>query len=238
MSHKHPVDTKPANPRRKQWLAGLGVGLALATAGSASYYYLVARWSENTEDAYANGNIVQISAQTAGTVVAIHADNNGLVKAGQVLADLDASDARPAAAGDGACATAAHHAALTCDARRGVLSVASVAWRDGRFAMKWMMCAVAVAAALMCAPAQAQPRRGDVMGPPATVVQPARQRVVQMRYVVIPVSIYANNETGPDWPGSDEVFAVFQDPVSHSIVRTPGNARAALVSIETMRACG
>lgn len=94
MSHKHPVDTKPANPRRKQWLAGLGVGLALATAGSASYYYLVARWSENTEDAYANGNIVQISAQTAGTVVAIHADNNGLVKAGQVLADLDASDAR------------------------------------------------------------------------------------------------------------------------------------------------
>ena len=94
MSHKHPVEAKPASPRRKQWLAGLGVGLALATAGSATYYYLVARWSENTEDAYANGNIVQISAQTAGTVVTIHADNNGLVKAGQVLADLDASDAR------------------------------------------------------------------------------------------------------------------------------------------------
>ena len=94
MSQQHPADAKPSNVRRKQWLAGLGVGLALAAAGSATYYYLVARWSENTEDAYANGNIVQISAQTAGTVVAIHADNNGLVKAGQVLADLDASDAR------------------------------------------------------------------------------------------------------------------------------------------------
>ena len=94
MSQQHPADAKPSNVRRKQWLAGLGVGLALAAAGSATYYYLVARWSENTEDAYANGNIIQISAQTAGTVVAIHADNNGLVKAGQVLADLDASDAR------------------------------------------------------------------------------------------------------------------------------------------------
>lgn len=89
--------------------------------------------------------------------------------------------------------------------------------------MKWTLGAAAAAAMLVClaSPAAAQPRRGDVMGPPATVVQPARERVVQARYVVIPVSIYANNETGPDWPGSDEVFAVFQDPVSHSIVRTP-----------------
>jgi len=96
MSHKHPAETKPANPRRKQWLMGLGVGLALAAVGSGAYYYLVARWSESTEDAYANGNIVQISAQIAGTVVAIHADNNGLVQAGQVLAELDSSDTRVA----------------------------------------------------------------------------------------------------------------------------------------------
>lgn len=94
MSHKHPAETKPSNPRRKQWLAGLGAAITLAAVASGAYYYLVARWFESTEDAYANGNIVQISAQIAGTVVAIHADNNGLVESGQVLAELDPSDAR------------------------------------------------------------------------------------------------------------------------------------------------
>ncbi|WP_263772813.1 HlyD family efflux transporter periplasmic adaptor subunit [Propionivibrio soli] len=96
MSDKHPAETKPTASRRKQWLVGLGMGLALATAGSGAYYYLVGRWFESTEDAYANGNVVQISAQIPGTVVAIHADNNGLVKTGQVLAELDTSDARVA----------------------------------------------------------------------------------------------------------------------------------------------
>lgn len=84
----------PGRSRRKLWLTGLAAGVALAAAGSAAYYYLVGRWSESTEDAYANGNVVQISAQIAGTVVAIQADNNGYVKAGQVLAELDPSDAR------------------------------------------------------------------------------------------------------------------------------------------------
>jgi len=93
MSKDH-TETKRSSPRRKQWLAGLGVGITLSAAGSGAYYYLVARWNESTEDAYANGNVVQISAQTAGTVISIQADNNGLVKAGQVLAELDASDAR------------------------------------------------------------------------------------------------------------------------------------------------
>ncbi|MFT3849014.1 MAG: biotin/lipoyl-binding protein [Propionivibrio sp.] len=94
MSNATPTEANSASPRRKQWLVGLGIVLALAAAGSTAYYYLVARWSENTEDAYANGNVVQISAQTAGTVIAIHADNNGRVEAGQVLAELDTSDAR------------------------------------------------------------------------------------------------------------------------------------------------
>ena len=94
----HKTDThaphKAGPSRRKQWLVGLGFGVVLAAAASSAYYYLVARWNESTEDAYANGNVVQISAQTPGTVIAIQADNNGLVKAGQVLAELDNSDAR------------------------------------------------------------------------------------------------------------------------------------------------
>ena len=83
-----------ARPRRRQWLLGLAFVLAVAGIGSTAYYYLHGRWFESTEDAYANGNVIQITPQTAGTVVDIHADNNGRVQAGQVLAELDPSDAR------------------------------------------------------------------------------------------------------------------------------------------------
>ena len=82
------------SPRRKQWLVGLAGVVVLAAAGSTAYYYLIGRWNESTEDAYANGNVVQIAPQTAGTIIAIQADNNSFVKAGQVLAELDTSDAR------------------------------------------------------------------------------------------------------------------------------------------------
>ena len=94
MSEPLSTEENPSNPRRKQWLTGLGVGLAVIAIGSGLYYYLVARWNESTEDAYANGNVIQISAQIPGTVVAIHADNNDLAKTGEVLAELDPSDAR------------------------------------------------------------------------------------------------------------------------------------------------
>ena len=94
MSEPLSTEESPSNPRRKQWLAGLGIGLVVIAIGSGLYYYLVARWSESTEDAYANGNVIQISAQIPGTVVAIHADNNDMAKTGEVLAELDPSDAR------------------------------------------------------------------------------------------------------------------------------------------------
>lgn len=47
----------------------------------------------STEDAYVHGNQVQLVARTAGTVVTIHADNTHYVRKGQVLIELDATDA-------------------------------------------------------------------------------------------------------------------------------------------------
>lgn len=88
------AENKASGSRRKQMLTALAAGIALAGLGYGAYYYLHARWLESTEDAYANGNIVQITAQTAGTVVRIQTDDNGFVKAGQILAELDTSDAR------------------------------------------------------------------------------------------------------------------------------------------------
>ena len=94
MSENNPSAPTAGPSRRKQWLFGIGFVVVVAAVSAGAYYYLVGRWNESTEDAYANGNVVQISAQVPGTVIAIQADNNSLVKAGQVLAELDNSDAR------------------------------------------------------------------------------------------------------------------------------------------------
>jgi len=46
-------------------------------------------------------------------------------------------------------------------------------------------------------------------------------RAAEPRYMAWPVSIYANDETGADWAGSDEVYAIFRDPATGSAVFTP-----------------
>jgi membrane fusion protein (multidrug efflux system) len=48
---------------------------------------------ETTEDAYVDGNVVQVTPQVAGTVTFIAADNTDLVAAGQPLVRLDRVDA-------------------------------------------------------------------------------------------------------------------------------------------------
>ncbi|MGO9935165.1 MAG: HlyD family efflux transporter periplasmic adaptor subunit [Steroidobacteraceae bacterium] len=63
---------------------------------SAAYWVLVLSKREKTDDAYVNGNMVVISAQVSGTVVAVLADDTQLVKAGQVLVKLDPIDAQTA----------------------------------------------------------------------------------------------------------------------------------------------
>ena len=58
---------------------------------------------ESTDNAYVQGNVIQITPQIGGTVVAIHADDTDFVKAGQPLVKLDPADAqRGAGAGRGA----------------------------------------------------------------------------------------------------------------------------------------
>ena len=47
---------------------------------------------ENTDDAYVHGNLVQITPQVPGTIVAIEADDTETVSAGQPLVRLDSAD--------------------------------------------------------------------------------------------------------------------------------------------------
>jgi membrane fusion protein (multidrug efflux system) len=74
-------------------LKGLVAVLVLAAVGWGVWYFVEGRWFEDTDDAYVNGNLVQITPQVTGTVITIGADDGDLVHAGDVLVKLDPADA-------------------------------------------------------------------------------------------------------------------------------------------------
>jgi membrane fusion protein (multidrug efflux system) len=86
----------PKNGKRRRALLILAVVVIVALIVWTFWYLLVARWHQDTDDAYVQGNVVSITAQTAGTVVSIGADDGMKVAAGQVLVQLDPNDARVA----------------------------------------------------------------------------------------------------------------------------------------------
>ncbi|MFV3307180.1 efflux RND transporter periplasmic adaptor subunit [Pseudomonas sp. NY15181] len=81
------------NSKRKRWLLILLAVVVLAGLASVAWQILYGRWHEDTDDAYVNGNVVQITPQITGTVVSIGADDGDLVQKGQVLVKFDPSDA-------------------------------------------------------------------------------------------------------------------------------------------------
>ncbi|AKZ63945.1 hemolysin D [Herbaspirillum hiltneri N3] len=86
------------NGKRKRQLLLLTIVLLAIAIGLFLYWFLHARFFEETDDAYVGGNVVQISAQVGGTVTAIKADDTQVVKAGQQLVSLDAADTKLALA--------------------------------------------------------------------------------------------------------------------------------------------
>ena len=84
------------NPARKRALLGVAGLVVLAGIAYGIYYLLVLNHYESTDNAYVQGNVVQLTPQVGGTVVAINADDTDFVKAGQLLVKLDPADARVA----------------------------------------------------------------------------------------------------------------------------------------------
>ena len=85
-----------SNPRRKKALTTLAAVVVLGALGWGAYEWLVASHYESTDNAYVQGNVIQITPQIGGTVMAILADDTDFVKAGQPLVKLDPADARVA----------------------------------------------------------------------------------------------------------------------------------------------
>jgi len=85
---------KDTKKRRRLLLIGVLSVFLLAGAGYGAYWALHARYHEGTDDAYVGGNLVQITPQIAGTVLAIHADDTEYVESGKPLVSLDKADAQ------------------------------------------------------------------------------------------------------------------------------------------------
>ncbi len=91
-----PLQTVPVPTARSTGLTAIAALLLLGGLGYGAYWALALNHVESTDNAYVQGNVVQITAQVSGTVVAILADDADRVKAGQPLVRLDPADARVA----------------------------------------------------------------------------------------------------------------------------------------------
>jgi membrane fusion protein, multidrug efflux system len=99
MSHQEQKTTlapRGGNARRKKALLSIAAVVTIAGLSWGAYEWLVASHYESTDNAYVQGNVVQITPQIGGTVIAIHADDTDFVKAGQPLVQLDPADGKVA----------------------------------------------------------------------------------------------------------------------------------------------
>ncbi|HQQ71798.1 MAG TPA: biotin/lipoyl-binding protein, partial [Alicycliphilus sp.] len=93
MSNPQPT---PAKTQRRKALLTLAGVVAIGAIAFGLYDWLVASHEEYTDNAYVQGNVIQITPQTGGTVMSIFADDTDLVRAGSPLVQLDPADARVA----------------------------------------------------------------------------------------------------------------------------------------------
>ena len=124
-----PLQPAAGNPRRRKALTALASVVVVAGLGWAAYEYLVASHYESTDNAYVQGNVIQITPQIGGTVMAIMADDTDFVKAGQTLVQLDPADARIALEQAEAALAQAVRQVRTLYANNGTLA-AQIALRD------------------------------------------------------------------------------------------------------------
>lgn len=86
------TDNAAAPSRRGKLLRIVAVLVIVLLAAVAIWYFLYGRWFEETDDAYVQGNQVQITPLIGGTAVSIGADDGMRVERGQLLVQLDPAD--------------------------------------------------------------------------------------------------------------------------------------------------
>jgi membrane fusion protein (multidrug efflux system) len=91
-------EPKSQGKARRLGLLGIGAAVTLSALGYLGYWLFDGRYYESTDDAYVNGDVVQITNEVPGTVIALNVDDTQPVRAGQPLLELDPADAKIALA--------------------------------------------------------------------------------------------------------------------------------------------
>jgi membrane fusion protein, multidrug efflux system len=90
-----PAAPARAAPNRRPLFVIGGIAL-VALVAWAVYYVGFMRGHVTTDDAYVNGNLVRLTPQVSGTVIAINTDETQFVRRGQTLVQLDPRDSEVA----------------------------------------------------------------------------------------------------------------------------------------------
>src|SRR6267142_624846 len=84
------------DPKRRPALLSLAAAFIVAAAAVAGWWWFDGRWTTSTDDAYVQGNLVQLTPQIPGIVIRINADDTALVREGDPVVVLDAADTQTA----------------------------------------------------------------------------------------------------------------------------------------------
>ena len=85
-----------SNGTRRVAMLSIAAVCTALVVGYGLYWGLHARYFVSTDNAYVAGNVVQVTPQVAGTVLAIRVEDTDFVKAGDPLVKLDPADAQVA----------------------------------------------------------------------------------------------------------------------------------------------
>ena len=86
--------TPSAPSKRKKLFQRFAIVLLVIAFASILYYVLVASHHVTTDNAYVNAEIAQVAPSVGGTIQAIHYHDTQAVKQGDVLVEIDPTDAR------------------------------------------------------------------------------------------------------------------------------------------------
>ena len=83
------IPPQPPNKPRNRGLLWFSLLILLIAILWLCYWFFYLRFHESTDDAYANGNFINVNSPISGSVVAFYADDTDLVQQGQLLVALD-----------------------------------------------------------------------------------------------------------------------------------------------------
>jgi membrane fusion protein (multidrug efflux system) len=91
-------ETGQVKPRRKRTATLAGIGIAVVAAVAGGLYYLHIRDYQSTDNAFIQGDVIQVSPRVAGQVLQVYVRDNQHVNRGDPIAEIDARDYQARAA--------------------------------------------------------------------------------------------------------------------------------------------